>query len=111
MLDACQRLGVEINPSVIDGLAIIPLFLWYHESFDREKDIPGIRIPSLELGCAGAISVSKREEKIGCHFTFTQKVNSQRMSPCNWSDYYASNPKTPDVIELASWVARFYHKL
>jgi len=31
MLDACQRLGVETNPSVIDGLAIIPLFSWYHE--------------------------------------------------------------------------------
>lgn len=49
MLDACQSLGVETNPSVIDGLAIIPLFSWYHESFDREKDITGIRIPSLEL--------------------------------------------------------------
>lgn len=49
LLDACQRLSVETNPSVIDGLAIIPLFSWYHESFDREKDISGIRIPSLEL--------------------------------------------------------------
>lgn len=42
-------LGVEINPVVIDGMGIIPLFSWYHESFDREKDINGIRILSLEM--------------------------------------------------------------
>lgn len=31
LLDACRGLGVEINPVVIDGLGIIPLFSWYHE--------------------------------------------------------------------------------
>lgn len=49
LLDACRGLGVEINPVVIDGMGIIPLFSWYHESFDREKDINGIRILSLEM--------------------------------------------------------------
>lgn len=49
LLDACRGLGVEINPVVIDGLGIIPLFSWYHESFDREKDISGIRILPLEM--------------------------------------------------------------
>lgn len=36
---------------------------------------------------------------------------TESMSPCYWSDYYASNPRTPDVTELAPWVARFYGKL
>ncbi|KAK8599633.1 hypothetical protein V6N13_077546 [Hibiscus sabdariffa] len=51
LLDACKQLGVETNPVVIDGLGIIPLFSWYHESFDKEDDITGVRIPSLDLAC------------------------------------------------------------
>ncbi|XP_050256707.1 uncharacterized protein LOC126702122 isoform X1 [Quercus robur] len=51
LLDACRVLGVETNPMVVDGLGIIPLFSWYHESFDQEKDITGIRIQSLEMAC------------------------------------------------------------
>ncbi|GAU22516.1 hypothetical protein TSUD_296350 [Trifolium subterraneum] len=49
LLDACKRIGVETNPMVIGALGIIPLFSWYHESFDKEKDITGYRIPSLEM--------------------------------------------------------------
>ncbi|KAK9278509.1 hypothetical protein L1049_028076 [Liquidambar formosana] len=51
LLDACRRLGVLTNPMIMDGLGIIPLFSWYHESFDKEKDITGFRIPSLEMAC------------------------------------------------------------
>ncbi|KAI9087875.1 hypothetical protein K1719_030205 [Acacia pycnantha] len=51
LLDACKSLGVETNPMVVDNLGIIPLFSWYHESFDKEQDIAGIRIPSLEMVC------------------------------------------------------------
>ncbi|KAG8662965.1 hypothetical protein MANES_01G159900v8 [Manihot esculenta] len=51
LLDACRQLGVETKPMAIEGLGIIPLFSWYHESFDREQDITGIRIPSLEMAC------------------------------------------------------------
>ncbi|KAK6249870.1 hypothetical protein SCA6_003875 [Theobroma cacao] len=51
LLDACRQLGVETNAVVIDGLGIVPLFSWYHESFDREEDITGIRIPSLDMAC------------------------------------------------------------
>lgn len=51
LLDACKRIGVETNPMVIDEIGIIPLFSWYHESFDKEKDITGFRIPSLEMAC------------------------------------------------------------
>ncbi|KAI3473617.1 hypothetical protein Pfo_031422, partial [Paulownia fortunei] len=51
LLDACQKLGVETKPSIVDGLGLIPLYSWYHESFDGERDITGIRIPSLEMAC------------------------------------------------------------
>ncbi|XP_043698844.1 acyl-carrier-protein phosphodiesterase PptH-like [Telopea speciosissima] len=51
LLDACRRIGVETGPKIVDGLGFIPLFSWYHESFDREKDIQGIYIPSLEMAC------------------------------------------------------------
>lgn len=36
---------------IIDGLGIIPLFSWYHESFDKEEDITEVFIPSLEMAC------------------------------------------------------------
>ncbi|XP_022137065.1 uncharacterized protein LOC111008628 isoform X1 [Momordica charantia] len=39
LLDACRGLGVDTNPAVLNELGIIPLFSWYHESFDREVDI------------------------------------------------------------------------
>lgn len=49
LLDACKRLGVKTDPVVIGSLGIIPLFSWYHESFDREDDITSFRIPPLEM--------------------------------------------------------------
>ncbi|XP_010918026.1 uncharacterized protein [Elaeis guineensis] len=51
LLDVCTELGVETSPRIVDGLGIIPLFSWYHKSFDKEKDVTGIRIPSLEMAC------------------------------------------------------------
>lgn len=51
LLDACKRLGVKTDPVVIGSLGIIPLFSWYHESFDREDDITSFRIPPLEMAC------------------------------------------------------------
>lgn len=51
LLEACRALGVEINPTVIEDLGIVPLFSWYHESFDKEQDITSFHIPSLEMAC------------------------------------------------------------
>ncbi|KAL3512964.1 hypothetical protein ACH5RR_025681 [Cinchona calisaya] len=51
LLDACQRIGVETKPVILDGLGIIPLISWYHESFDREMDVTGFHIPPLEMAC------------------------------------------------------------
>lgn len=36
---------------------------------------------------------------------------AERLSPCYWSDYYSVNPRTPDITQLAPWVARFYAKV
>ncbi|KAK9705657.1 hypothetical protein RND81_07G074100 [Saponaria officinalis] len=51
LLHACDELGVESKPKIIGDLGIVPLFSWYHESFDMERDITGPRIPSLEMVC------------------------------------------------------------
>ncbi|KAH9602192.1 hypothetical protein KSS87_000808 [Heliosperma pusillum] len=51
LLHACDELGVNSKPKIIGDLGIIPLFSWYHESFDTEQDITGPRIPSLEMVC------------------------------------------------------------
>ncbi|XP_073042313.1 uncharacterized protein [Primulina eburnea] len=230
LLDACERLGVETTPGIVDGLGVIPLYSWYHESFDGERDITGVHIPSLEMACkdfhickwpddlkkeesslakhfddlndknwdvvediqkrcSHIISFShfvprqelcpeKRmlfypnlpkiigsiylENRIRCihgargspsachvfghtHFCWDaildgiryvqaplayprerqRKMNggeewlpfciyegghfAEKHSPCYWSDYYSINPRTPDIIELAPWVARFYN--
>ncbi|KAL9437775.1 hypothetical protein AB3S75_023611 [Citrus x aurantiifolia] len=231
LLDACRGLGVEINPVVIDGLGIIPLFSWYHESFDREKDISGIRILPLEMACRDFHAckwpgdLSSRDASLSLYFdamnennqevineiqrtcdqiiTFSHFVPRQDLCPekrmlfypnlpkiigsdflelrirsihgamgstsachvfghthfswdavldgiryvqaplayprerkrrmnggenqlpycvysdgkfadklshCYWSDYYATNPRSPDITELAPWVARFYNR-
>ncbi|XP_022841597.1 uncharacterized protein LOC111365349 isoform X2 [Olea europaea var. sylvestris] len=48
LLDACERLGVETKPSIVDGLGIIPLYSWYHEAC---KDFHVCRWPDgLENG-------------------------------------------------------------
>uniref|UniRef100_A0A1D1YJW5 Uncharacterized protein L509 n=2 Tax=Anthurium amnicola TaxID=1678845 RepID=A0A1D1YJW5_9ARAE len=51
LLDACREIGVETSPGIVDGLGIVPLYSWYHESFDKEKDITGFQIPSLQMVC------------------------------------------------------------
>ncbi|KAG2664296.1 hypothetical protein I3843_16G072500 [Carya illinoinensis] len=81
LLDACRELGVETNPMVIDGLGIIPIFSWYHESFDREKDVAGIRIPSLEMACKDfhacrwPVELSNRDTSLALYFDAINEKN------------------------------------
>ncbi|KAL7116889.1 hypothetical protein ACP275_03G034600 [Erythranthe tilingii] len=49
LLDECRKIGVITKPTIVGGLGIIPLYSWYHESFDAEKDITEFRIPSLGM--------------------------------------------------------------
>ncbi|XP_062205640.1 uncharacterized protein LOC133907584 isoform X2 [Phragmites australis] len=51
LLDACSELGVDTGPRMIGDLGIIPLYSWYHKSFDKEKDVNSVRVPSLEMAC------------------------------------------------------------
>ncbi|MQL72226.1 hypothetical protein Taro_004557 [Colocasia esculenta] len=51
LLDVCRDLGVETSPGIVDGLGIVPLYSWYHENFDKESDVIGFRIPSLDMVC------------------------------------------------------------
>ncbi|KAJ4713720.1 Ser/Thr protein phosphatase family protein, expressed [Melia azedarach] len=232
LLDACRGLGVETNPVAVDGLGIIPLFSWYHESFDREKDITSIHIPSLEMACKDfhackwPADLSSRDASLSLYFdamneknhyaikeiqrtcsqiiTFSHFVPRQelcpekrmlfypnlpkiigsdclearirlihgpggsasachvfghthfcwdavldgiryvqaplayprerkrrmnggenwlpfcvysdgkfsaKLYPCYWSDYYAANPRSPDITDPAPWVARFYKRM
>ncbi|XP_004301208.1 PREDICTED: uncharacterized protein LOC101304101 [Fragaria vesca subsp. vesca] len=231
VLDVCRDLGVETNPIALDGLGIIPLLSWYHESFDKEEEITNIRVPPLELACKdftacrwsrelpnGDISLAlyfdamneknqnlikeiqntcsqiitfshfvprqelcpekrmlfypKLPKIIGsdslevrirsihgvkgsasaCHVfghthfcwdavldgiryvqaplayprerkrrmnggenwlpfcIYSNRKLSDKLSPCFWSDYYSSNPRTPHDTKLAPWVARFYNQ-
>ncbi len=37
----CTDLGVYTIPKCIEGVWIVPLYSWYHASFDTEPDVPG----------------------------------------------------------------------
>lgn len=42
LLDICRDLGVKTTPEKIgDRVWIVPIWSWYHASWDREPDIPG----------------------------------------------------------------------
>lgn len=42
LLDICSELGVKTRPEKVgDRVWIVPLWSWYHGSWDREPDIPG----------------------------------------------------------------------
>ncbi|KAG6555954.1 hypothetical protein Mapa_001894 [Marchantia paleacea] len=51
LIETCRSVGILTNPSNIDGVWIVPILSWYHESFDREKDIEGYNIPSVQKAC------------------------------------------------------------
>ncbi|KAL5545341.1 hypothetical protein UlMin_009125 [Ulmus minor] len=81
LLDACKALGVEINPMVINDLGIIPLFSWYHESFDKDKDITSICIPSLEMtrkdfhACKWPEELSSGDTSLALYFDEMNEIN------------------------------------
>lgn len=35
---------------------------------------------------------------------------ANKVTPCYWSDYYAANPRSPHITQLAPWVAKFYKR-
>ncbi|MCO5547058.1 hypothetical protein L7F22_000499 [Adiantum nelumboides] len=51
ILKVCHSLGIETGPRVVKGVGIVPLFSWYHQSFDKDPDIPGYRFSPLKFVC------------------------------------------------------------
>lgn len=39
--EVCTEAGVHTTPQCINNVWIVPLYSWYHASFDKEPDIPG----------------------------------------------------------------------
>ncbi|CAI0540748.1 unnamed protein product [Linum tenue] len=85
LLGACRGLGVETQPLVINGLGIIPLLSWYHESFDKEINITGYRIPPLEMACKDYHAckwpeeLSRRDESLSLHFDAMNQGNEEKI--------------------------------
>ncbi|CAM6098737.1 unnamed protein product [Calypogeia fissa] len=48
LTDFCHSLGVQTAPANVNGVWIIPLLSWYHQSWDRERDLEGYHIPPVE---------------------------------------------------------------
>jgi hypothetical protein len=42
--DVCTSIGVTTTATKLNGVWIVPLLSWYHQSFDKEKDIEGFNI-------------------------------------------------------------------
>ncbi|CAK9219725.1 unnamed protein product [Sphagnum troendelagicum] len=42
--DVCTSIGVTTTATKVNGVWIVPLLSWYHQSFDKEKDIEGLNI-------------------------------------------------------------------
>jgi len=42
--DTCESLGVCTSPKKLNGVWIYPILSWYHQSFDKERNIEGYNI-------------------------------------------------------------------
>eukprot|EP00250_Pteridium_aquilinum_P016098 c22939_g1_i3 orf=100-801(-) len=72
LLEICYRLGVETEPKVVKGVGIVPLFSWYHQSFDKEKDISGYRFPPLKFVCSVSLCMHSHRYTQRQHTESTQ---------------------------------------
>eukprot|EP00249_Psilotum_nudum_P005849 c19277_g2_i4 orf=64-945(-) len=74
LLSTCDLLGVETKPRIVNGIGIIPIFSWYHQSFDKETDITGYRIPNLRMvcmdfhACRWQAGFNKMDDSLACFF-------------------------------------------
>ncbi|GFP99094.1 hypothetical protein PHJA_002053300 [Phtheirospermum japonicum] len=100
LLEACRRLGVETKPSIVDGVGLIPLYSWYHESFDEERDITGIRIPSLEMACKD-FHVCRWPDELGNGKTYLAQ-HFDSLNDKNWNI-------VEDIMRRCSRIISFSH--
>ncbi|KAL3835334.1 hypothetical protein ACJIZ3_010070 [Penstemon smallii] len=104
LLDACGRLGVETKPTIVDGLGIIPLYSWYHESFDGERDITGYRIPSLEMACKD-FHVCKWPDRLKSEET-SLALYFDSLNDENWSRVKDIQRQCSHIISFSHFVPR-----
>ncbi|KAK1324403.1 hypothetical protein QJS10_CPA01g00023 [Acorus calamus] len=83
LLDGCRVIGVETRPQMVEDLGIIPLFSWYHQSFDQEKDVTSVRIPSLEMACKDFHACKWPSELSGKDITLAQYFDVKEGSHCD----------------------------
>ncbi|XP_038972840.1 acyl-carrier-protein phosphodiesterase PptH-like isoform X1 [Phoenix dactylifera] len=94
LLDVCAELGVETSPRNVNGLGIIPLFSWYHKSFDREKDVTGVRIPSLEMACKDFHActwppeLSNSDVALAHHFDMMNEKNNSAIDEVHKTNFH-----------------------
>jgi hypothetical protein len=41
LVEICEELGVRTRPAKVGPVWVVPLWSWYHASWDREPDVPG----------------------------------------------------------------------
>ena len=41
MQGICDELGVHTAPWHVGGVWVVPIYSWYHQSWDTEPDVPG----------------------------------------------------------------------
>ncbi|KAG4952640.1 hypothetical protein JHK85_046507 [Glycine max] len=105
LLDACERIGVETNPTVIDEIGIIPLFSWYHEAckdFYACKWPEGLSNGDMSLALYFDAMNDKqidviKEIQMACDhiITFSHFVPRQELCPEKRMLFY---PKLPKII-------------
>lgn len=68
----CTKVGVHTIPQCIEGLWIVPLYSWYHASFDTEPDVPGA-IPVQKMmvdfkACSWPEPLNSTDISLATHF-------------------------------------------
>ncbi|GLJ40749.1 hypothetical protein SUGI_0842560 [Cryptomeria japonica] len=102
LLETCNALGVATEPKMINGVGIIPLFSWYHESFDKEIDITGFKIPSLKMAC---------KDFHACKWPSTLSTSSLSLSRYFNELNYKHFDTIQEIKETSSQVITFSHFL
>lgn len=70
--ELCTEAGVHTTPQCVDNVWIVPLYSWYHASFDKEPDIPGA-LPAHKLmtdfhACSWPESLNALDTSLAAHF-------------------------------------------
>ncbi|KAL3153387.1 hypothetical protein ABBQ38_011726 [Trebouxia sp. C0009 RCD-2024] len=86
----CTELGVHTAPCCIEGVWLVPLYSWYHASFDAEPDIPGA-LPAHKImvdfhACSWPEALDATSPSLAMHFDqMNEEPVTDVMSACQSS--------------------------